>query len=155
MSDTRGTSRYYAAAQSMLLCLFAAAFFLDSSPRLFASRAAAGGGAVLCLAGLLLMFVAFVSLRRVIQVAPEPRSGGYLVTSGIYKYLRHPIYTAILILVVGLFLRKPTLFVGTVSAITISFFLLKVRVEEKLLITRYPEYAEYTLRAWGIIPGIT
>ena len=153
--DTRATSRNYAAAQSILLCLFAAAFFLDSSPRLFASRGAAAGGAVLCLAGLVLMFVAFISLRRVIQVAPEPRAGGHLVTSGIYKYLRHPIYTAILILVAGLFLRKPTAFMGTVSAITIIFFLFKVRVEEKLLLARYPEYGEYKRRAWGIIPGIT
>ena len=150
-----GTSRSYAAAQSILLCLFAAAFFLDSSPRLFASRAAAAGGAVLCVAGLLLMFVAFVSLRRVIQVAPEPRAGGHLVTSGIYTHLRHPIYTAILILVAGLFLRKPTVFMALVSAITIIFFLLKVRVEEKLLLARYAEYAEYKRRAWGIIPGIT
>jgi len=91
----------------------------------------------------------------VIQVAPEPRAGGHLVTSGIYTYLRHPIYTAILILVAGLFLRKPTAFMGLVSAITIIFFLLKVRVEEKLLLARYPEYGEYKRRAWGIIPGIT
>ena len=40
-------------------------------------------------------------------------------------------------------------------AITIIFFLLKVRVEEKLLLARYPEYAEYKRGAWGIIPGIT
>ena len=101
------------------------------------------------------MFVAFISLRQVIQVAPEPRAGGHLVTSGIYTHLRHPIYTAILILVAGLFLRKPTVFMALVSAITIIFFLLKVRVEEKLLLARYAEYAEYKRRAWGIIPGIT
>ncbi len=42
----------------------------------------------------------------VIQIAPEPRADGQLVTRGVYSRLRHPIYTAIVILVIGLFLGK-------------------------------------------------
>jgi protein-S-isoprenylcysteine O-methyltransferase Ste14 len=55
------------------------------------------------------MTFAFVSLRRVIQVAPEPKAGGHLVTSGVDRWLRHPIRTANVLIVVALLVRKPTL----------------------------------------------
>ncbi|MEN3338444.1 MAG: hypothetical protein V7647_2120 [Acidobacteriota bacterium] len=145
-------SRIYGAAQSTLFALFAAGYFLDRSPALFVSRSAAAAGLVLCAAGLLLMFSALRSLRDVVQVAPEPRAGGRLVTRGVYSRCRHPIYTAILILVAGLFLRKPTVPVGIGAALIVVFLATKVRFEEKLLLERYPEYRDYRNRTWGMLP---
>jgi len=153
MSTTpNSTSRNYGIAQSLLLAVFAAAYLLDASRPIFDSRAAAAVGLAICAAGLLLMFSALASLRAVVQVAPEPRAGGHLVTEGVYSRFRHPIYTAILVLVVGLFLRKPTLLVAVGSVAVITFLAIKVRFEEQLLVARYPDYVAYRRRSWGLVP---
>ena len=140
--------------QTLLLCGFSAIFFFAAGPRVFTSATASLAGAVLCAGGLALMLSAVVSLRAVIQVAPEPRPGGHLVTRGVYGRLRHPIYSAIVILLIGLFLRKPATSIGIAAIAVIGFLLIKVRFEEQLLLARYPEYAEYRRRTWGVIPGL-
>ena len=78
--------------------------------------------------GLVLLAAAFVPLRHVIQIAPAPKAGGRLVHAGVYRFLRHPIYTAVLLLVVGLFLGKPTLIVGAAGAVVVAFLFVKVRL---------------------------
>src|SRR4051794_22018667 len=106
-TSPNSTSRNYGIAQSLLLAAFAAGYLLDPSHPIFESPAAASVGLGACPAGLMLMFFAPASLRAVVQVAPEPRAGGHLVTDGLYRRFRLPISTAILVLVIGLFLRKP------------------------------------------------
>lgn len=150
--DTQRASRNYGVAQSTLLFVFAGAYFLDSGPGLVAPGGSAGViGAALCAVGLLLMLAAFVSLGGAIRIAPEPKPGAGLVTRGVYRYLRHPIYTGIVLVVVGLLLRKPSLLVGIAAVVVVAFLALKTRFEERLLLARYPEYAEYRRRTWGIL----
>jgi len=150
--DTHRTSRNYAIMQTVLLCAFAGGFILDDGRRLLTGGMPGAVGAVLCASGLLLMLLAFISIGGVIQIAPEPRADGQLVTRGVYSRLRHPIYTAIVILVVGLFLRKPTVLVAIGAAVVVAFLIVKVRFEEQLLLRRYSDYAEYRRRTWGIVP---
>lgn len=152
--DTHRKSRNYAVAQTLLLFAFAGAFFLNTGSRLFTAETSGIVGAALCSIGLLLMLLAFASIRGSIQIAPEPRVGGRLVTTGAYGRLRHPIYTAIMILVVGLFLRQPTVPVAIMAAVVIAFLVVKAQFEETLLMTIYPEYAEYRRRTWGTVPGL-
>jgi protein-S-isoprenylcysteine O-methyltransferase Ste14 len=147
-------SRTYGIAQTMLLVVYAGVFMLDPSRRLFAPGIPGSVGLVLCAAGLVLMAGAFAVIRGVIQVAPEPRADGYLVTDGVYRRLRHPIYTAIVLLASGLFLRKPTAAVAIAGLVVIAFLVVKARFEEKLLMVRYPAYAEYKNRTWGVVPFI-
>jgi len=97
------------------------------------------------------MLAALVSLRGAVQIAPAPRSDAELVTRGVYARFRHPIYTAIVIVAVGLFLRRPTAAIAAGTAIVVCFLVAKVRFEEQLLLARYPEYAEYRRRTRGLI----
>lgn len=150
--STHDKSRNYARVQSVLLGLFALAVFFGPGPLLLDG----GGvprliGTVFCAAGLLLLGAALAPIRRAIQIAPEPRADASLVTTGIYGRLRHPIYTAIVMLVVGLFLRRPTFLVGLTGAAIVAFLAAKVRFEERLLSARYPEYPAYRKRTWGLI----
>jgi len=128
-----------------LIVVFAAVFFFAPGPLLFPPLVV---GYVISIAGLIMIGAAFIPLRHVIQVAPEPRADGHLVTSGIYRWLRHPMYTGILLVVAGLLLREPGLFVAIAGAIVIGFLFVKSRFEEQLLAARYPEYSEYRKRAW-------
>src|SRR5438094_6640766 len=151
--DPNRASGAYGIVQTALLCVFAAIFFLSAGP----ARPPGGVsaiGAVLCAGGVLLMFAAFASIRSAVQIAPEPRRDARLATTGVYRYLRHPIYTAIVVLVVGLFLRKPNVAIAVAAALVVAFLMIKVRFEEQLLLGRYPEYAEYKRRTWGIVPGL-
>ncbi len=144
-------SRLYAAVQTVLLCVFAGAFFLDTGRRLFPPGGIPGTlGALLCGLGVVLLLSAFASIGGAIQIAPEPRPGAQLVTRGAYRYLRHPIYTAIMIL--GLSLRKPTACIGIGAVLVIVFLVAKARFEETLLLARYADYAGYRDRTWGIVP---
>jgi protein-S-isoprenylcysteine O-methyltransferase Ste14 len=146
-------SRSYAVLQTLLLSAFAIVYFVGSGTRLLpASRTIGSIGLVLCGAGLLLMLAAFRSLGSAIQIAPEPRAGAELVTRGIYRWLRHPIYSAIVFVVLGLFLRKPTGLVAISAAVAIVFLVVKSRYEETRLIARYPQYAAYRERTTGVIP---
>jgi protein-S-isoprenylcysteine O-methyltransferase Ste14 len=93
-------------------------------------------------------------LRGAIQIAPEPKRGAQLVETGIYKYLRHPIYAGIIFCVIGLFLRQPSFWVAVTAALVIVLLFFKVRFEEKLLLAVYPGYADYRRRTWGLFPGL-
>ena len=57
-------------------------------------------------------------------------------------------------LMVGLFLKKPTGPVAVAAAMAIAFLFMKTSFEESLLLERYPEYAQYKTRTWGVIPGL-
>jgi protein-S-isoprenylcysteine O-methyltransferase Ste14 len=146
-------SRSYAVVQTLLLSAFAIVYFVGSGELVFpAGGAVRAAGLVLCALGLLVMLAAFRSLGGAIQIAPEPRAQAQLVTGGIYRWLRHPIYTAIVMVVIGLFLRKPTWLVAIAALIVVIFLVIKSRYEETLLIARYPEYATYREHTTGVLP---
>ncbi len=147
-------SKHYAVAQTVLLILFAAVVFLSPRDYLFVSASGVIVGNVLCGVGLLVIALAFASLRSAIQIAPEPKPGAQLVETGVYKYLRHPIYSGIIFGVVGLFLRQPTAWMAVAVAMVIIFLFFKARLEETLLLSVYPGYATYRSRTWGLLPGL-
>src|SRR2546423_4775905 len=123
-SDAHRGSRVYVIAQNLLLVVFVLIVFCGPRNLLFTSNAARMIGSAIAIIGVILILFAVISLRRVIQIAPEPKEGGQLIQTGPYKYLRHPIYTGILWCVVGLFLRTPTIWIGIASLLIIVFLLL-------------------------------
>ena len=145
-------SRVYGIAQSTLFVLFALVVWFDTAPRTI------GGGPILtvagdllCLLGVVLLFVALQTIGKSIQIAPAPRADAELVTRGVYGRLRHPIYTGIVLVVVGFVLRGITP-IGALLAFGIVVFLVfKARYEETLLSARYPQYAEYRRRTRGVL----
>ena len=152
--ETHRASRRFVIAQNVLLVLFMAIGLFAPKDLLFVSHTARLIGSFVAGVGVLLILFAVVSLRRVIQIAPEPKSNGALIQSGPYKYLRHPIYTGIIVCVVGLFLRTPTIWIGLASLIVVVFLFLKAGFEESLLLDRYAGYTEYRARTFGLFPGL-
>lgn len=92
-------------------------------------------------------------LRRSFRVAPTPRGDGRLITHGIYGRLRHPMYTSVVLVVVGLAFVRPDAAVLASVAANLAFYLGKARYEEGLLLAHYPEYAAYRRRTMGVLPG--
>lgn len=146
-------SRFYVIAQFGLIVLFAAAVFLG--PR--APDVGDGvrwGGLAVCAVGLAIIASALWAMGRVMQVSPEPKAEGHLVSRGIYRWMRHPMYTGMTLIVVGLALRQPTPYVIAAGVVLFALLAAKSRFEERLLVARYAGYGEYRARTWGVVPFV-
>ena len=112
---------------------------------------ALGIAAGLMLAGTLLAAWASWTLGRSFSLLPQAR---VLVTCGPYRFVRHPIYLGGLLITAGeVWLR----FSPLVVALNVLFILAQIarlRYEEELLATTFPEYATYRRRTSALIPGI-
>lgn len=71
-----------------------------------------------------------------------------LVTSGIYKYIRHPLYSSLFLLTWGIFFKSPSLLPGILSAISTLFLLLTAKADEAECVqffgTQYTNYMKHT-----------
>jgi protein-S-isoprenylcysteine O-methyltransferase Ste14 len=101
------------------------------------------GGAIFAVAGLVLMMWSARSLGRNLTALPEPAAGGELVTSGPYRWVRHPMYTAVFLLFLGVSAVFDSLSALILSALLVGFFALKSRYEERQLRISYPGYRSY------------
>jgi len=81
---------------------------------------------------------------------------GQLVTGGIFRYIRHPHYTSLLIICFGLALFFYSTFALAVAVVAIPIMVWSIIDEEKLLIKQYgDEYKEYIEKVpYRIIPKI-
>jgi protein-S-isoprenylcysteine O-methyltransferase Ste14 len=111
-------------------------------------------GAALTALGTGLMAAGAIVLGPNLTPATEPLPEGQLVTRGIYRVVRHPIYLGVSLLFAGYgFLRGGWWAGGAVLAISLTYFERKARVEERWLRERMPGYDEYRARVPRILPG--
>ena len=91
------------------------------------------------------------SIKEAINLQKKPQ----LITSGIYHYIRHPVYMAIILGIFGTFLIIPNLLMLIFSLFTTIIMHLHSREEEKTLIKMFgSEYEEYMKRTGRFFPKI-
>lgn len=93
--------------------------------------------------GVLVSILALLQLNRHLSPFPTPKADGQLIQTGLYKYIRHPIYTGILLMVFGYALYGESLYRLIVAAALLILFYLKSSYEEERLMQVYPEYETY------------
>ena len=94
------------------------------------------------------------------NVRPEPKSGGHLVTAGPYRYIRHPMYLAMLLATAGFVvgyadcaawraadIARAAAWLGLAGVLHV-----KSGIEERALRALHPGYAAYAQRTKRIIP---
>jgi protein-S-isoprenylcysteine O-methyltransferase Ste14 len=76
-----------------------------------------------------------------------------LVDTGIYRYIRHPLYSSLLLLTWGIFFKNPTVFLLFISALSTLFLFLTALFDEKECIRVFGNsYKEYMKRSRRFIP---
>jgi protein-S-isoprenylcysteine O-methyltransferase Ste14 len=108
-------------------------------------------GTVLWLAGSVVVVVSIWWLRRAFSIEPEARR---MVTTGPYRFARHPIYSGYVLQYIGLWLNYPTVVLGLVVAAWLWLTLARVRYEERVLSRAFPEYETYRQRVGAVGPRL-
>jgi protein-S-isoprenylcysteine O-methyltransferase Ste14 len=107
--------------------------------------------AILLLCGNTLCIIAVLDLGRSLSIMPEARQ---LVTTGIYRRIRHPLYLAEDIAFLGIFLQFRSWAAAVVLLATLLVQLRRMDWEEGILSGMFPEYAEYQRRSYRLLPGL-
>lgn len=97
-----------------------------------------------------------VATMGVVNVSPLPevRAGASLIRRGPYRRLRHPMYTAILMIAAGQIANHPGLRMIIPAVALAVVLVVKVRREERFLGQAFADYAAYREQTWGLVPFI-
>ncbi|MCI0537486.1 MAG: isoprenylcysteine carboxylmethyltransferase family protein, partial [Verrucomicrobiales bacterium] len=112
------------------------------------------GGLVFLAAGAFSGIAGVATLGRSLTPFPKPNADAKLVQHGIYRLIRHPLYTSVFCASVGWSLIWQSWPALAVSLLLALFFDAKARHEERWLRQQFPDYARYEQRVRRFIPWI-
>lgn len=105
------------------------------------------------LGGMAMLILGAIGLGRSLTALPTPVPHGELRTGGLYRFVRHPIYTGVLALSYGAALPSGSVAVLAAAIALTGWLAVKARWEEQQLRRRYPAYAAYASHTPRFIPG--
>jgi protein-S-isoprenylcysteine O-methyltransferase Ste14 len=109
-------------------------------------------GVLLCAAGVALVIAARRALGMNWSDLVVLKRDHQLVLSGPYRWIRHPLYSGVLLLVLGSAVTVHTRVAYVTVPVLLMGFAVKSHQEEKLLEHGFPEYGAYRRRVKGFIP---
>ncbi|WP_269622799.1 methyltransferase family protein [Prochlorococcus marinus] len=104
--------------------------------------------------GLYRSILSLISLGASLSPLPEPKKSANLVTTGLYKYCRHPLYQSILIMSASYGFYRFSLIHLTLFILLSAVLIIKARIEENKLKQIHKEYKNYIFDVPAIFPGI-
>jgi protein-S-isoprenylcysteine O-methyltransferase Ste14 len=110
-------------------------------------------GSVLIVSGALVAILALLTNRPGnFNVRPIPKKGGELITTGIYHYIRHPMYCSLFFIGLGVLFCQFSLWKLVAWLLLIITLALKARFEERALVLIYSDYKSYQKTTKAFIP---
>jgi protein-S-isoprenylcysteine O-methyltransferase Ste14 len=106
------------------------------------------------LAGFVILGLSALALGKSLTAHPIPGKNAVLVTDGLYKYVKHPIYTAVILIGIGLTIAGG-FFPHVLFLIALTLLLnYKASFEEALLTKSYAGYADYSKKTGRFVPRL-
>jgi protein-S-isoprenylcysteine O-methyltransferase Ste14 len=87
-----------------------------------------------------------------VNVVPDPRPDAELVRSGPYRWIRHPMYAALLLGTLALVVQTPSPLRWGLWLLLLADLLVKLHYEEQLLKEHFAGYATYMAESKRLIP---
>jgi protein-S-isoprenylcysteine O-methyltransferase Ste14 len=109
-------------------------------------------GVALITGGFVLAFRGAVDLGGALTPLPRPRADAELVETGVYAFVRHPIYGGLILAGFGWAILQASVVAVALAAVLAGFLLVKSRREEAWLTQRFPAYTAYRARTRRFIP---
>jgi protein-S-isoprenylcysteine O-methyltransferase Ste14 len=147
----RQTGYVYVVIQFLLLALLV---FLPAFPSQHLGSGFGPVGYPLSALGLALVLLAGFNLGNSLSANPVPLDNATLKTTGLYGLVRHPIYLGLTLFALGITISKTSLLHLILSAMLFLWLQRKARFEERLLLAKFPGYAEYASKVGALIPGV-
>ena len=100
-------------------------------------------GFLIIIIAFIILLIAIKDLGRNLSPFPRPINNSNLVTTGIYRFTRHPMYYSLIFISIGVFIIKLSiyyLFLTISLALIIKF---KIALEEKYLMNKFKNYLLY------------
>ena len=93
-----------------------------------------------------------LSFTAVVKTSADQR----LISTGPYRWLRHPSYTGILVALVGAAVTFESWFgAAAIVLVMVPVYLHRIRVEERALLARFgDEYRQFAARRWALLPPL-
>ena len=92
---------------------------------------------------LIVMLKAIKDLGGNLSPFPRPTSNGKLITTGIYRFMRHPMYYSLILISFGIFIINLSLYYLCLTIILAFVIKFKIILEEKFLKNKFKNYFLY------------
>ena len=100
-------------------------------------------GVLIIIIAFIILLVAIKDLGRNLSPLPRPIKNSNLVTRGIYRFTRHPMYYSLIFISFGVFITKLSIYYLFLSTSLGLIIKLKIAVEEQYLINKFNNYSLY------------
>jgi protein-S-isoprenylcysteine O-methyltransferase Ste14 len=104
--------------------------------------------------GLIFIVKGLLDLGKNLTPLPYPKEDGELVQTGVYKIVRHPLYSGIILVAIAWTVFQFSLFHFIGSAVLFVFFDIKANQEETWLNEKYPDYSDYRQQVKKLLPWV-
>lgn len=112
-------------------------------------------GLILFLCGLTTALIAVGTLRRFYSSTLVTRKDHQLITHGVYRFTRHPIYLGVIVACMGVSMYALSWFGFATMSALIPIFLNRIRIEERMLSEEFgDDYRAYQETTSKLIPFI-
>lgn len=100
-------------------------------------------GILIIIIAFIIMLVAIKDLGRNLSPFPRPITNSNLVTTGIYRFTRHPMYYSLIFISFGFFIKKLSIYYLYLSITLALIIKLKIVLEEQYLNNKFKNYLLY------------
>jgi protein-S-isoprenylcysteine O-methyltransferase Ste14 len=151
MRTERAVAWTWVAGQAAILALI---ILLPAEDHWSVTRTVQIAGRGLEVVGLALGIWAATALGRGLTPSPLPNGRVAMVTRGPYRWVRHPMYTAVMTFMAGVVVLGESLFAAGAFLLLVVLLWLKSRWEEQHLAGAFPGYRDYAAATGRFLPRV-